>query len=242
MVNHEIICDVSLVMLHRYNGWDGSQLAKVASDIATTVLGSCETLRCGIVRFLTRFTANFVSAAVAPQQLIQPSSNSQKPSSLPPPSPAPPFASQPLQRSSSSGKVTAVSVSVDCDDAAASAELLAMLSSAGLVPASCRQRMMLALLSMGISSEKSLQAAILRDSAFLEQVNLVDASHLSSSNSLFSPRLRWFLLSPNAFSTTSSANKQLLRALSLLRHLKRSLCPPLPLTGGQCGALPLTPC
>jgi hypothetical protein len=122
---------------------------------------------------LTRFTADGVSAAAPPQQLIQPPSNSQ-PSSLPPPPSAPPqLASQPLQRPSSNaiGGVAAVSVTVDSDDAAASTELLAVLSRAGLVPASCRQRLMLALLSMGIGSEKALSAAIFRDPAFLEQVS-----------------------------------------------------------------------
>jgi hypothetical protein len=52
-----------------------------------------------------------------------------------------------------------------------------MLSSAGLVPASCRQRMMLALLSMGIGSEKALVAALSRDSTFLEQVTMSPAPH-----------------------------------------------------------------
>ncbi len=65
-----------------------------------------------------------------------------------------------------------MSVTVDSDDAAASTELLAVLGRAGLVPASCRQRLMLALLSMGIGSEKALSAAIFRDPAFLEQVSL----------------------------------------------------------------------
>jgi hypothetical protein len=63
------------------------------------------------------------------------------------------------------------------DDAAASAELLVVLSSAGLVPVSCRQRMMLALLSMGIGSEKALAAALFRDPAFLEQVISAVALH-----------------------------------------------------------------
>ena len=59
---------------------------------------------------------------------------------------------------------------VNADDADASSQLLALLSSAGLVPAQCRQRLMLALLSMGIGSEAALAAALSRDPAFLEQV------------------------------------------------------------------------
>lgn len=178
-MSREALCGFVIVKSVRYKGWDGAGLANVASDIAKTVLPSRKASRYNNGPPLTRFTADSVCAAAAPQHLIAPSSNSQQSLSLPPPPHAAQALSPPLHRSSSadSGGLSAISVSVGGDDAAASAELLAVLSSAGLVPVSCRQRMMLALLSMGIGSEKALAAALYRDPAFLEQVISAVALH-----------------------------------------------------------------
>ena len=64
----------------------------------------------------------------------------------------------------------AVATLVDINDAAAFAQLQDFFVAAGLLPSSCRQRLVLALLSFGIGSEAALAAALNRDSAFLEQV------------------------------------------------------------------------
>jgi hypothetical protein len=63
-----------------------------------------------------------------------------------------------------------VSTLVDINDAAAFAQLQEFFVAAGLLPSSCRQRLVLALLSLGIGSEAALAAALNRDSTFLDQV------------------------------------------------------------------------
>jgi hypothetical protein len=110
------------------------------------------------------FPADVSFGGAACQQPVRASSNSQPSASIMPHSPAPLIAHQSAQ------PLAAASVTIDADDTSASTELLAVLSSAGLVPASCRQKLMLTLLSMGIGSEKALVAALSRDPAFLEQV------------------------------------------------------------------------
>jgi hypothetical protein len=75
-------------------------------------------------------------------------------------------------------------VPVFFDDSAASSELHAVLCSAGLVPASCRHKLTLALIGMGIGSEAALAAALSRDPAFLEQVRLAPISEPLSCNTM----------------------------------------------------------
>ena len=116
---------------------------------------------------LMLFPADVSFGGAACQQPVRASSNSQPSASIMPHSPAPLIAHQSAQ------PLAAASVTIDADDTAASTELLAVLSSAGLVPASCRQKLMLALLSMGIGSERALVAVLSRDPAFMEQVMLV---------------------------------------------------------------------
>ncbi len=116
---------------------------------------------------VTMFPADVSFGAAACQQPVQASSNSQPSHSIVPHSPAPLIVHQSAQ------PLAAASVTIDADDTAASTELLAVFSSAGLVPAACRQKLMLMLLSMGIGSERALVAALSRDPAFLEQVMLV---------------------------------------------------------------------
>ena len=113
------------------------------------------------------FPADVSFGGAACQQPVRASPNSLPSPSIVPHSPAPLIAHQSAQ------PLAVASVTIDADDTAASTELLAVLSSAGLVPASCRQKLMLTLLSMGIGSERALVAALSRDPAFLEQVMLV---------------------------------------------------------------------
>lgn len=139
---HAVITTMHIFLLQLwYKGLDHSNLANFASEIAKTVVVSYEKWRLSMALFLTLFTAVSVCTIAAPlaQQSIAPSSNSQQSSSLPLLSPAVQVASPPPQRlSSCSGGAAILSVSVDSDYAAASSELLAMLSSAGLVLASSR--------------------------------------------------------------------------------------------------------
>ena len=114
--------------------------------------------------FTVLLTADVPSRGSNRQEPVQTLSDSQILASVMPPSPAPQVATPSAQ------PPAAPSVTVAHDDSVASSELLAVLSSAGLVPASCRQKLMLTLLSMGIGSEAALAATLSRDPAFLEQV------------------------------------------------------------------------
>ena len=144
----------------------------MAAEIAKTVSESCETQQLSFISMLMLFPADVSFGGAACQQPVRASPNSLPSPSIVPHSPAPLIAHQSAQ------PLAVASVTIDADDTAASTELLAVFSSAGLVPASCRQKLMLTLLSMGIGSERALVAALSRDPAFLEQVMLVAVSRI----------------------------------------------------------------
>jgi hypothetical protein len=83
---------------------------------------------------------------------------------------------------------TAMTTVFDVKDAAACAELHDVFVAAGLMPSSCRQSLVLALLSHGIGSAAALAAALTRDAKFLDQVAFSIPAHLLFF-SIFRPRL-----------------------------------------------------
>ncbi len=74
-----------------------------------------------------------------------------------------------------------IAPALEVNDAAACAELLDLFVAAGLTPASCRQNLALALLSIGIGSVAALGAALARDAKFLDKVTFTTSNTLFAS-------------------------------------------------------------